>query len=107
MMGFLHLEMCAQEAGGKLLGGSGWERMFVLSKIHKTGVAVSLLGGHKVKKTRQAYLVTLAWLEVLRFQGYENYCQGPGPHQSMDCGIIYFLHPPQLTTGVKLFVNFY
>ena len=70
MMGFLHLEMCAQEAGGKLLGGSGWERMFVLSKIHKTGVAVSLLGGHKVKKTRQAYLVTLSWLEVLRFQGY-------------------------------------
>ena len=63
MLGFLHLEMCAQEAGGKLLAGSGWERMFVQSKIHTAGVAISLLGGHKVKKTRQAYLVTLAWLD--------------------------------------------
>ena len=68
MIGFLHLEMNTQEALGKVLGGSGWERMFVSAKIHTAGVAVSLLGGHKVKETRQAYLVTLAWLEVQRYQ---------------------------------------
>ena len=84
MIGFLHLEMCLQEVGGKILGGSGWERMFSLSKIHTPGVAASLLGGHKVKKTRQAYLVTLAWLDILKYQTYEQHCQGIGPHESIE-----------------------
>ena len=64
--------------------GSGWERLFVKAKIHTHGVAVSLLGGHKVKETRQSYLVTLAWLEVLRYRAYEASCTGQGPHLSFE-----------------------
>ena len=66
------------------MGGSGWERMFELVKIHSHGVAITLLRGKKVKKTRNAYLVTLAWLEVLRNQGYEAHCRGYGPHISIE-----------------------
>ena len=84
IIGFLHLEMCTQEAGGKLMGGSGWERMFHLAKIFTPGVAASLLGGKHVKRTRQAYLLTLAWLEILRRRAYEEYCQQPGPHKSFE-----------------------
>ena len=84
MFGFLHLEMCTQEAGGKLMGGSGWERMFHLAKIFTPGVAASLLGGKHVKRTRQAYLLTLAWLEILRRNAYEKYCQQPGSHDSFE-----------------------
>ena len=84
MIGFLHLEMCTQEAGGKLMGGSGWERMFHLAKIFTSGVAASLLGGKHVKRTRQAYLLTLAWLEILRKNAYDKYCQQPGPHESFE-----------------------
>ena len=78
MLGFLHLEMCTQEVAGKLIGGSGWERMFVLAKTHPPGVAASLLGGHKVKRTRHAYLVTLGWLNILRNDAYSRYCKEPG-----------------------------
>ena len=84
MLGFLHLEMCAQEAGGKLLGGSGWDKLFVLSKIHTSGVAASLLAGKNIKRTRHAYHLTLAWLEILRHQSYSDYCKGPGPHPTID-----------------------
>ena len=73
MMGFLHLEMCVQEIGGKLISGSGWERIFALAKIHKSGVAASLLGGHKIKRTRQAYLVTLGWLNMQQLDTYLKY----------------------------------
>lgn len=86
MFGFLHLKMCTQETGGKLLGGSGWERMFHLSKIFTPGVVASLLGGKHVKRTRQAYLLTLAWLEILRRHAYDKYCQQPGPHESFEMG---------------------
>jgi len=55
--------------------------MFELAKIYSHIVALSLLGGKKVKKTRNAYLVALAWLDVLRNQGYEAKCQGHGPHK--------------------------
>ncbi|MES9879344.1 MAG: hypothetical protein ABW185_00490 [Sedimenticola sp.] len=84
MIGFLHLEMCTQEAGGKLMGGSGWERMFHLANIFTPGVAASLLGGKHVKRTRQAYLLTLAWLEILRRHAYDKYCQQHGPHETLD-----------------------
>ncbi|KAF4094513.1 hypothetical protein G5714_024591 [Onychostoma macrolepis] len=49
-MGFLHIEMMSQECGGKLLAGSGWDRMFALAKIFNTGVAASLLSGKHVKR---------------------------------------------------------
>ncbi|XP_076158119.1 uncharacterized protein LOC143140875 [Alosa pseudoharengus] len=84
-MGFLHIEMMSQECGGKLLAGSGWDRMFALAKIFNTGVAASLLSGKHVKRTRYAYQLTLAWLHVLKIQAYEGYCQeGYGPHESME-----------------------
>ena len=68
MVGFLHLEMemCALEFGGKLLGGLGWERMFHLAKIFTPSIPASLLGGKHVKRTRNGYLITLVWLELLR-----------------------------------------
>ena len=47
------------------MGGSGWERMFHLAKIFTLGVVASLLGGKHVKRTRRAYLLTSAWLEIL------------------------------------------
>ncbi|KAL8589292.1 hypothetical protein ACOMHN_039935 [Nucella lapillus] len=83
-MGLLHVEMTAQECGGKLLAGSGWDRMFCLSKIYETGVAASLLGGKHVKRTRHAYHLTLAWLHLLEIEAYEEYCNaGFGPFEPM------------------------
>ena len=81
MMGFLHLEMCLQEVGGKILGGSGWEQMFCKSGLHTPGVASSLLGGKFVKRTRSAYLLTLAWLEVMKNLCYNESCKEIGPHE--------------------------
>ena len=82
-IGFLHLEMCAQEAGGKSMSSSGWEQMFHLQNIFTPGVAACLLGGKHVKRTRQAYLITLAWLEIQKRNAYEKYCQQPGPQESL------------------------
>ena len=50
-IGFLHIEMASQECGGKLLAGSGWERMFEKGKVFTHGTAKSLLGGSNVKRT--------------------------------------------------------
>ena len=84
-MAFLHIEMASQECGGKLLAGSGWERMFSLAKIVTPGIATSLLGGKHVKRTRYAYQLTLAWLHILKLQAYRSYCQDNyGPHESLD-----------------------
>ena len=85
LMGFLHIEMESQECGGKLLAGSGWERMFSLAKIFTPGVATSLLGGRHVKRTWYSYQLTLAYLHILKVQAYNEYCQGSyGPHESKD-----------------------
>ena len=75
MIGFLHIEMCLQECGGKILGGFGWEQMFQKAGIYTSGVASSLLGGKHVKRTHQAYYLTLAWLEICSYQAYEKYCE--------------------------------
>ncbi|KAJ8387599.1 hypothetical protein AAFF_G00152950 [Aldrovandia affinis] len=84
-IGFLHVEMMSQECGGKLLAGSGWDRMFTQANIFNTGVAASLLGGKHVKRTRYAYQLTLAWLHVLKEQAYDEYCrEGYGPHETME-----------------------
>ena len=83
MMGFLHLEMCMQEEGGKILGGSGWEQMFHKAGLFSSGVAVSLLGGKHVKRTRSAHLLTLVWLEVMKYIGYDQYCKVFGPHETI------------------------
>ena len=84
-IGVLHVEMTSQECGGKLLGGSGWERMFSLAKVFTPGVAVSLLAGKHVKRTRYAYQLTLAWLHVLKVQAYDEYChEGYGPHVTLE-----------------------
>ena len=74
MIGFLHMKMCTQKAGVKLLGGSGWEQSFHLEKIFTPGVAASLLGGKYIKRTRHAYLLTLSCLEILRRDAYDKYC---------------------------------
>ena len=79
MSGFLYLEMYAEEAGRKLMGGSGWERRFHLPKIFTPGVAASILGCKQVKRTR----LTLAWLEILKRNTYEKYCRQPGPQESL------------------------
>ena len=79
-IGFLHLEMCAWEVGGKLLGGSGWERMFHLANIFTPGVSASLLGDKHVRRTRNVHFITLVWLELLRQRAYDTYCQWIGPH---------------------------
>ena len=39
LMGLLHIEMTSQECGGRLLAGSGWERMFSIANIFTPGVA--------------------------------------------------------------------
>ena len=85
MMGFLHVEMAAQECGGKLLAGSGWDNMFSQSKIFNSGVAASLLGGKHVKRTRYAYHLTLAWLHIMQTEAYTEYlASGYGPFEPRD-----------------------
>ena len=48
MIRFLHIEMAFLECEGKLLSGSGWDRMFVHGNIYPTGTANSLFGGSNV-----------------------------------------------------------
>ena len=63
------------------MGGSGLEEMFVKAGIFTSGVAKSLLGGKHVKRTREAYEVTVLWLKIMRDRGYNNYCDKQhGPH---------------------------
>ena len=84
-MGFLHVEMTSQECGGKLLDGSGWDRMFTKANVFTTGVAASLLGSKHIKRTWYAYQLTLAWLYELKVQAYEDYCgEGYRPHEPME-----------------------
>ena len=84
-MGFLHIEMASQQCGGKLLAGSGWERMFSLVKVFTPGVAAALLGASYVKRARYSYQLTLAWLHVLKVQAYNEYCQtGYGSHEPVE-----------------------
>ena len=76
--------MASQECGGKLLAGSGWERMFSLGKIFTPGVASSLLGGKNIKRTRYAYQLTLALLYILKVQAHKAHCEETyGPHEPM------------------------
>ena len=72
-VGMLHLEMAAQECGGVLLAGSGWEQLFITSNVYTSGVAASLLGGKHVKRTRHAYHLTLAWIHILESKAYADY----------------------------------
>ena len=59
--------------------------MFSLAKIFMHGVATSLIGGRHVKHTQYSYELTLAWLDILKVQAYNEYCQGCyGPHESKD-----------------------
>ena len=84
-MGFLHIEMAALQCGGKLLGGSGWERMFNLSNIFPPGVASSLVGSSDVKRARYAYELTLVWLHQMKLEAYTEYCNSQiGPHEPIE-----------------------
>jgi len=84
-IGFLHIEMASQECGGKLLAGSGWERIFEKGKVFTHGTAKSLLGGSNVKRTRYAYQLTLAFLHVLKLEAYNEYMDASiGPHEPID-----------------------
>ncbi|KAK2159307.1 hypothetical protein NP493_1729g00032 [Ridgeia piscesae] len=84
-MGFLHIEVTFQYCIGKLLTGSGCDRIFSLAGIFTTGIATSLLAGRHVKRTRYAYQLTLAWLHILKVQAYDHYCRdGYGPHEHME-----------------------
>ena len=80
----LHIEMASQECGGKPLGGSGWDQMFLEAKIFQSGVCHSLLGGKHVKRTRYAYELTLIWLEIMKQQSYVDYQSEFGPHEPID-----------------------
>ncbi len=73
-MGFFHIEMASQECGGKLLAGSGSDRLFHLGNVFPMGTARSLLGSGDVKRTRYAYHLTLAFLHKLKLQAYADYC---------------------------------
>ena len=69
-MGLIH--MCVQECGGKLLGGSGWEDLFNVAGVFTSGVCMSLLGGRHVKRTREAYELTLLWLSIMKDRAWET-----------------------------------
>lgn len=85
MLGMLHTEMVLQECGGQLMGGSGWETMFHMVGIFPPGVAKSLLGGHHIKRTRQAYNLTVAWLHILEDRAYHHYLDGNiSPHEPFE-----------------------
>lgn len=49
MLQLLHVEMASQECVGKLLAGSGWDRMFSIAKVFTSGIAASLLGGKQIR----------------------------------------------------------
>ena len=84
-LSFLHIEMPADKCAGNLLVGSGWDRMFTLSDIHTSGVALSLLGAKDVKRTRHAHHLTLALITKLKHDAYGTYCVGASrPHVSFD-----------------------
>ena len=83
--GMLHLEMAVQECGGKLMGGSGWEEMFLEAGIFQSGVCNSLTGGKHVKRTRSSYEVTLVWLEVMKDRAYSEYINTCPTPLSKDC----------------------
>jgi len=85
IMGFLHVEVASQECAGKFLADSGWDKLFTLGKVTTPGVAKSFLGGSHVKRTRHAYHLTLAFLNMMKIQAYEEYCSdGYGPHESIE-----------------------
>ena len=75
MLGMLHTEMVLQECGGQLMGGSGWENMFHMAGIFPPGVSNSLLGGSHIKRTRHAYMLTVAWIHILEQRSYQDYLQ--------------------------------
>ena len=61
--------------------------MFSIANVFTPGVAASLIGGKHVKRTRCAYQLTLAWLNTLRMQAYDEYCHdGYGPHEPIEMG---------------------
>ena len=84
IMGFLHLEMCNQECGGKLMGGSGWEEIFSIAGVFTPGVCSSFLGGKHVKRTWYAYELTLLWLSIMEDRAWDQYIKGEGPHLSQE-----------------------
>ena len=79
-IGLLHMEMCDQECGGKLMGGSGWEDIFSISGVFTPGVCNSLLGGKHVKRTRYSYELTLLWLSIMKERAWEENVKAVGPH---------------------------
>ena len=84
-LGLLHFEMMKQEVGGKLMGGSGWAQMFAEAGIFTPGVCNSLTGGKYVKRTREAYEITLIWNEIQKDFAYSDYCNSqPAPHSSKE-----------------------
>ena len=44
-----------------------------MAEIFTPGVAKSLLGGKHIKRTRQAYLLTIAWIHILETNAYQQY----------------------------------
>ena len=56
----------------------------IYCKIFTPGISASLLGGKHVKMTRNAYLISLVWMELLRQRAYDTYCQSVGPHEPLN-----------------------
>ena len=73
LLGALHIEMAAWKTLGDWLAGSGWTDALEHAGVASSGTADSFLKACHVKRTRQAHIVTLASLYVLRYRAYERY----------------------------------
>ena len=84
MMGGLHIEMALQGAMGKILAGSGWDKVLATSDVLTSGRASSALSDSHVKRTRYAHQVSLAALHLLKLEAYDNYINEFGPSEPFD-----------------------
>ena len=73
LFGGLHIELAAWKTVGDWLDGSGWTDALVRADIASSGTADSFLKASHIKRTRQAHIVTVAALYVLRHRAYVQY----------------------------------
>ena len=73
LLGGLHIELAAWKTCGDWLDGSGWTDMLVHANVTSVGSADSFLKASHIKRARQAHILTVAALSVLRHRAYEQY----------------------------------
>ena len=74
LLGGLHIEMAAWRTVGDWIAGSGWTEALDRANVASFGTADSFLKACHVKRTRQAHIVTVAALHILRRRAYDAYC---------------------------------